>query len=81
MKNSFNKITSFSILFIFLASIMGISNPLFAETFKKRKLVYTSFMSDKTLGAQADRAFWKYVEEKTGGAVTAALEIQRIIKF
>ncbi|MEE3121655.1 MAG: TRAP transporter substrate-binding protein DctP [SAR324 cluster bacterium] len=70
MKNSKNKY--YSILFIFLVSILvsGLINPLMAKTFKKRKLVYTSFMSDKTLGAQADIAFWNYVTEKTGGAIT-----------
>ena len=70
MNNIFKKISLFSILFVFTATASVFFNPIFAKTFKKRELVYTSFMSDKTLGAQADIAFWKYVEEKTGGAIT-----------
>ena len=70
MNNRLKKIILMSFLFIFTVTISGIISPISGETFKKRKLVYTSFMSDKTLGAQADRAFWKYVEEKTGGAIT-----------
>ena len=70
MKKLFKKISLFSILFVFIASAAGFFNPIIAKSFKKRKLVYTSFMSDKTLGAQADIAFWKYVEAKTGGAIT-----------
>jgi len=37
--------------------------------FQERTLVYTSFMSDSTLAAQGDIAFWEYVEEETDGAV------------
>ena len=55
---------------ILIEYILSSDSSYVEPEFKKRKLVYTSFMSDKTLGAQADRAFWKYVEEKTGGAVT-----------
>ena len=63
MNNRLKKIILMSFLFIFTLTISGIISPISGETFKKRKLVYTSFMSDKTLGAQADIAFWKYVEE------------------
>jgi hypothetical protein len=70
MNNRIKKIILISFLFIFTTTVSGVINPVFGETFKKRKLVYTSFMSNKTLGAQADIAFWKYVEEKTGGAIT-----------
>jgi TRAP-type C4-dicarboxylate transport system substrate-binding protein len=60
------------VLFLIMASsfILSLANPLLGKTFKKRKLVYTSFMSNKTLGAQADIAMWNYVTEKTGGAIT-----------
>ena len=61
MNNRLKKLILMAFLFVFTGTISGIISPIFGETFKKRKLVYTSFMSDKTLGAQADIAFWKYV--------------------
>ena len=63
----FNKLV---ILFIASSFVLLSTDAVLSKTFKKRKLVYTSFMSDKTLGAQADIAMWNYVKEKTGGAIT-----------
>ena len=63
----FNKMV---ILFIASSFVLLSTDAVLSKTFKKRKLVYTSFMSDKTLGAQADIAMWNYVKEKTGGAIT-----------
>ena len=54
----FNKLV---ILFIASSFVLLSTDTVLSKTFKKRKLVYTSFMSDKTLGAQADIAMWNYV--------------------
>ena len=49
----FNKMV---ILLIASSFVLLSTDAVLSKTFKKRKLVYTSFMSDKTLGAQADIA-------------------------
>ena len=46
----FNKMV---ILLIASSFVLLSTDAVLSKTFKKRKLVYTSFMSDKTLGAQA----------------------------